>query len=185
MADHSRRAVVGGGLRASFAAVGGLLLPTSVRATVVSDWPAVPSADLLDLRANLAGRAILYAEENTDLNQAQRILSRVDYADKAQVILDRPADSWQQIAELAEVAWALWPKIWYGPMPPDVTLDLQCRQNRHWNSAGEAAAAQLIHAVVKMTRGQRFSPLHPDAPILEERLSDAGLTDLCTGGANG
>lgn len=180
MPNHSRRAILSGGIRASVAAIGAAWLPSAVRAAAPADLPAMPSPELLALRANLAERATLYAfEPTTELEDANHtaalILSRIAYGEQAQAILDRPADDWAQIAELAEVAWSAWPKVWYGPMPPNVALDLEHRQRRHWNDVGQAAAAQLIHAVVKLTHGQRFSPCRPDGPIIEDRLSDDAL----------
>jgi hypothetical protein len=176
MANHSRRAILSGGMRASVAAIGAALVPSISRAAAPAGLHAAPSPELLALRANLAERATFYAfEPSSEMeevdNTARMILSRIAYGEQAQAILDRPVDDWAQIAELAEVAWSAWPKVWHGPMPPNVALDLEHRQDRHWNYVGRAAAAQLIHAVVKMTRGQRFSPCLANGPINEDRLS--------------
>ena len=203
MSDHSRRALLTGGLRAALGA-GGLLLPWQgggalALSDVVADVPVVSgpfpvSVETLALREILARRAALYARhhrtqaEREDCEVAQ-ILNQFEYAETANKVLDRPVTSWGRVAELAEIAWACWPKVWYGPEPGmSGRLDLDGRQYRgchDHNASRQAAAAQLIHAVVTLSEAPRFSPRWPCAPLLDGRFSQEELSELCGQGRIG
>ena len=97
--------------------------------------------------------------------------------------------SWSDVIERAEIAWACWPKVWYGPEPGmSGRLDLDGRQYRgchDHHASRQAAAAQLIHAVVTLTGSPRFYARGPDAPLLDRRLSQEELSELCGQGRIG
>ena len=196
MSEHSRRSILSGGFRAALGTAlvlpwsggGALAVPESLAgqcSAVGGPWPV--SAETHALRDLLARRAALYASRPyTQAEEQTRdvavVLNRIKYGETADRVLDRPTNSWGHVAELAEIAWACWPKVWYGQEPGRTPglLDLEGRQDRIRAMRHEAAAAQLIHAVVMLTGGELFAPMWPGEPMLDRRVSREELTNLCT-----
>lgn len=95
---------------------------------------------------------------------------RVDaYEAHAAQILERPVRSWGDVAEIAEIAWSVAPKVgdrWDGgPEAPVGTVPALLRKNatrhpRYQSDISLAANAALIEGVLTMAGGERYDPLY-------------------------
>ena len=195
--EASEAALGTGGLLLPWQGGGALALPDLTKAAdiPVTAAPLPISAATIELRRIVDREAEIhrtrFGYHESGFRGWPTIEEQHRYCEAAEVVLNRPVQSWADVAEIAEIAWKLQPKVGLGAdRPRYVTLESYQPHLAAWHGnigmpcrdTHARAIACLIEAVMTLGGGRRLDPLRYDSEVVDTAVAQGRVGEAQGGG---